>query len=122
MNLARVLRQDIAPVGTAYLVFVTVLVWYARRRGRAKRPDGTEGLCTRAAPDWKRLLRSVVATLAGGYLVFALIIAVFYLVLGGQPSDFIPLSLVQGSVLAFGIVLPAFVALSLAEAVWRCRR
>jgi Family of unknown function (DUF6256) len=117
MNVARVFRQDIAPVGSAYLVFGVVFVWYARRRRR--RPETGEVLPTRRALDWKSFLRSVAATIAGGYLVFALIIAIFYLVLGGQPRNFIPQSLIQGSVLAFGVVLPAFVALTLAEAAWR---
>jgi hypothetical protein len=120
MNVARVLRQDIAPIGSAYLVFVTVFVWYAKRRRR--RPETSEAVPTPRAPDRKTFLRSVAATIAGGYLVFALIIAVFYLVLGGQPRDFIPQSLVQGSILAFGVVLPAFVALTWGEAVWRRRR
>ena len=120
MTLSRVLRQDIAPVGSAYLVFVALFVWYASRRRR--RPETSDVVPTPRAPDVKSLLRSVAATVAGGYLVFALVIAIFYLVLGGQPGDFIPQSLVQGSVLAFGVVLPAFVALTLAEAAWRRRR
>ena len=119
MNLARVLRQDIAPVGSAYLVLLTVFVWYATRRTRW--PETGEPVPARRAPDRMSLLRAVAATVAGGYLVFALIIAIFYLVLGGQPSDFIPQSLVQGSILAFGIVLPSFVALTLGEAAWRRR-
>jgi membrane protease YdiL (CAAX protease family) len=119
MNLGHVLRQDIAPVGSAYLVFVIVFVWYAtRQRGR---PGTSEAVPTRRATDVMPLLRSVAVTIAGGYLVFAVIITIFYLVLGEQPSNFIPQSLVQGSVLAFGIVLPSFVALTLAEATWRRR-
>lgn len=124
MNVSRVLRQDVAPVGSAYLGFLVVLVWYARSRRRA----GAIGLGRRsvAGPPreltWPSLLRSLAARVAAGYVVFALIIAVFYLVLGGQPKDFIPESLVQGSVLAFGVVLPAFALLTFFESAWRRRR
>jgi Family of unknown function (DUF6256) len=124
MNVSRVLRQDVAPVGSAYLVLLVVLVWYAKSRRRGGPTGPGRPSVAGAARDLTgpSLVRSLAASLAAGYVVFALIIAVFYLVLGGQPKDFIPESLLQGSVLAFGVVLPAFVLLTLAESAWRRRR
>ena len=123
MNVSRILRQDIAPVGSAYLLFLVVLVWYAR----ARRPGSTWAQVRRPGQDvdpnrsWPSILRIMAMNLAAAYLMFALIIAIFYLVLGGQPRDFVPQSLLQGSVLAFGVVLPAFVVLTLLGSAWRRR-
>jgi hypothetical protein len=122
VSVTRVLRQDIAPVGSAYLVFLVVFIWYAARRRRGTPPPRLRSVLIPADVRWAAALRLVVPTLVGAYLVFTLIIAIFYLVLGGQPRNFVPQALAQGSVLAFGIVLPAFVLLSWAEAGLRRRR
>jgi membrane protease YdiL (CAAX protease family) len=120
VSLTRVLRQDIAPVGSAYLVFLVVFIWYATRRRRGTPLPRQRSV--EVPVRWTAALRLVVPTVAGAYLVFTLIIAIFYLVLGGQPRNFVPQALAQGSVLAFGIVLPAFVLLTWAEAGLRRRR
>jgi hypothetical protein len=123
MSLTRVLRQDIAPVGSAYLFFLIVFVRYAlRRRDAPERSGSRPPMAVSPSTSWAILLRRVAGRLMGGYLVFALIIAVFYLVLGAQSRNFVPQSLAQGSVLAFGVVLPAFLLLTWVEVVWRRRR
>jgi hypothetical protein len=120
VNWPRVLRQVIAPVASAYLMFLAVFVWYAiRRSGSLPRQRLVERANDLA---WLALIRRLVLTLAGAYLVFAAIIAIFYLVLGDQPRNFVPESLTQGAVLAFGVVLPAFLLLTWAEAGWHRRR
>ena len=121
MSLTRVLRQDIAPVGSAYLVFLIVFIWYAARRRSGTLP-GQRSAAITAEVRWTAFLRLLVLMMAGAYLVFALIIAIFYLLLGGQPRNFVPQSLAQGAVLAFGIVLPAFLLLTAAESAWRRHR
>jgi hypothetical protein len=122
VSLTRVFRQDIAPVGSAYLVFLIVFIRYAARRRSGTSPPGQRSAAITAEIGWTAFLRLLVLILVGAYLVFALIIAIFYLVLGGQPRKFVPQSLAQGAVLAFGIVLPAFVLLTTAESAWRRRR
>jgi hypothetical protein len=120
VNWARVFRQVIAPVASAYIVFLVVFVRYATRHSGSP-PRQLQAERSNELP-WPALLRRLAVTLAGAYLVFALIIAIFYLVLGGQPRNFVPQSMAQGAVLAFGIVLPAFLLLTWAEVGWHGRR
>src|SRR5207249_7610774 len=63
-----------------------------------------------------RSWRALGSLLAGGYLVFLMIVVVFYFVLGGKDRSLIWQALGQGSLLTFGMVLPAFVLLSWAQA------
>jgi glycerol uptake facilitator-like aquaporin len=112
-----ILRQAVAPTASAFAVFLVVFVWFARQAGHADAAPGSR-LGNLA---WAQLIRSVLRTLVSGYLVFALIIGIFYFVLGDEPRDFVPQSLVQGLVLGFGIVLPAFVILTAAECAVRRR-
>lgn len=126
MSLSRILRQDIAPVGSAYLGFLALFVWYGRHRRHPEADGGRPG-ARRSWSDplqirWPAFVRQLAGTLAGGYLFFASVILIFYLVLGGQAGNFIPQSLTQGAVLAFAVVLPAFAVLTWTEAAWRRRR
>jgi hypothetical protein len=122
VNVTVILRQDVAPVGSAYVMFVGMFAWYLRRTGRGRAESGSRSFRAAARhPEWPTLLRFLAGTFAGGYLFFALVILTFYLVLGGQPGNFVSQSLAQGSVLAFGVVLPSFAILTWAEAAWRRR-
>jgi hypothetical protein len=112
----RVLRQDVAPVASAYLVFLAIFAWYLRRR---RHPGPPSASTIAGPPRWPALARSVAGTVLGGYAFFALVILIFYLVLGGQPGNFISQSLAQGAVLAFGVVLPAFAILIWCRSVRR---
>lgn len=118
MDWPRVIRQDVVPVGSAYVLLLAVFGWYLWRRKKAGRRST---LRISARPGWRALVTSIVRTLAGGYVFFALVILIFYLALLGEPGSFVVQSLAQGAILAFGVVLPAFVLLSWIQAVWRGR-
>jgi hypothetical protein len=113
-----VLRRDVIPVASAYLGFLGLLIAY---RVSTRRSPGSVSLgrersrarfCRGADPRWGDLVRYVAITAAGGYLFFLLIVVVFYFVLGGEDREFIRQALVEGSILAFGLVVPAFLLLS----------
>jgi hypothetical protein len=113
-----VMRHDVIPVASAYLVFLGLLVTYrvATRRSAAGPSPGRERSRTRSSsgadPGWGDLVRYLAGTAAGGYLFFLSIVVVFYFVLGGEDPEFIRQALVEGSILAFGLVVPAFLVLS----------
>jgi hypothetical protein len=114
-----VLRHDVIPVASAYLVFLAFLVVHARSRQPDRAPTEPAPRAGRApterdtrAPSWGTLLRYLAVTAAGGYAFFLLIVVVFYFVLGGEPERFLSQALVEGSVLAFGMVIPAFLLFS----------
>jgi hypothetical protein len=118
----RILGQDILPVAGAYLVFLSIFVWYASRgeRGRLSRQERSAARIREIS--WPVVLRGVIVTMIGAYVVFGLIIVIFYLALAASPRRFAPLALMQGAVFGFGIVLPALGLLAWAEAAWRRRR
>jgi hypothetical protein len=100
----RILRQAVSPVLGAYLVFLASFVAY-RRAGPA-RP---------AIRGWRSLVRHVLTMAAAGYVFFAVVIAVFYFVLGGQSRAFIAEALAEGAVFSFAVVAPALLLLTWAE-------
>ena len=100
-----VLRQDVAPVLAAYLVFLSTLVAYVRAGKVQKR-------ASHAIRDWRSFLRYLSTMFLGGFAAFLLIVVVFYFVLGARSSMLIRQALLQGSWFVFGIVLPSFVLLS----------
>ncbi len=107
------LRGVVAPVGTAYVV-VLALLWQfgrARRAGTAA-PQTPNPRRAGAVTSWPALLRHVLSTVAGGYLLFLLIVGVFYFVLGDHDERFLLQALREGSVLTFAIVVPAFLLIS----------
>jgi hypothetical protein len=128
-----VLRHDVIPVGAAYLVFLGILVAYRRAKrgspgtsGPARDPrqwgwTTTKGSPNGSPPPWIDLLRYLVAMVAGGYAFFLAIVVVFYFVLGGEDWAFIRQALVEGSLLAFAVVLPAFMLLTWLEDLLRSR-
>ena len=107
MDWVVILRHDVGPVLAAWLVLVCGLVAYGRR-GRARRRP--------APPPTGHPWRALGSLLAGGYVVFLMIVVVFYFVLGARDRSLIWQALGQGSLLTFGMVLPAFVLLSWAQA------
>lgn len=104
-----ILRTVVAPVAAPFAVFV-VAVWYAVRHP-APRPEV-------ARTDPPSLLRHVLVTVAAGYLAHVAIVVVFAEVLGAEPGV-LRSAVRAGAVLAFGVVVPAFVLLSSAEAAVR---
>ncbi|HEV8420794.1 MAG TPA: DUF6256 family protein [Actinomycetota bacterium] len=108
-----VLRHDVIPVAAAYVVFLGLLMTYrvAIRRpssGAPPRRAGRPG----ADPSWGDLIRQLAGTAAGGYAFFLSIVVVFYFILGGEDLEFIRQALVEGSLLTFALVLPAFLLFS----------
>jgi hypothetical protein len=104
-----VLRRDVIPVATAFGGFVALLVSYQRRRARGE-PVRMEAEPV-AGTSWFRLVRYLVVTAAGGYALFLVIVWVFYLVLGGEDRTLLTEALGQGSMLAFLLVIPGFLAI-----------
>jgi hypothetical protein len=108
-----VLRHDVIPVAAAYLVLLALLITYGVMAGRrsprsgpeAERPSG-------GVPRWGDLVRHLAGTAVGGYVFFLLIVVVFYLILGGEEFEFVRQALVEGSVLTFLFVVPAFLLFS----------
>jgi Family of unknown function (DUF6256) len=114
-----ILRHDIIPVASTFLVFVALLVAYhrARKAGHRTSPRPREG--ARAAdPGWPQLLHYLAGTIIGGYVFFLAIVVVFYFVLGGEQVSLITDALLGGSALAFLIAGPAFILFSWLAERW----
>ncbi|HYT80497.1 MAG TPA: DUF6256 family protein [Actinomycetota bacterium] len=122
-----VVRHDVIPVAAAYLLFLGLLITYhraTRRRvaGPGNHEEGQRGdVPTDLAPGWGHLVRYLAGTVFGGYLVFLSIVVVFYFVLGGEDREFIRQALVEGSFLAFALVVPAFLLFSAIAELWSDR-
>jgi hypothetical protein len=105
-----VLRQDVIPVASAYLVFLAILVVYRRSRragwGPVRIPDA------HPIPAWRDLVRYLAGMAVGGFLFFVLIVVVFYFILGNEDRSLIYQALAEGSLLAFVIVVPAFLLIT----------
>ena len=115
----RILREVVAPVLTGYLIVLGMLLAY--RRALIRR--GAGALRPRPAPSgWRAVAGHVVGTTAGGYAFFLLLVVVFYFVLGGESTTLVTDALVDGSLLAFGVVVPTFLLLSWADGLLRRRR
>jgi hypothetical protein len=119
----RILREVVAPVGGAYLVVVAMLIAYRRdpRRRRTEGVPGRRGEPVRGRDEWASLTRYVMGMTVGGYLVFLGIVVTFYFVLGGEDRSFVLQALREGSVLTFGMVVPAFLLISLLYGLARRR-
>jgi hypothetical protein len=102
-----VLRHDVAPVLSAFAVWVAVLLSYRTSTRRRRAPSGQ--------PLGRKAFGALASMAVGGYLVFLAIVVVFYFVLGGETSSFIVQALREGSLLTFGMVVPVFLALSWLE-------
>lgn len=111
MDWVRVVRGAVSPVLAAYLVVLGALVAHRRSRSLRSGPRPTRDA-------------GLVATATRGYAAFALIVALFYLVLGDRPPDFLVGALLEGLALTL-LVLLAFALLDAAERrvrAWLARR
>jgi asparagine N-glycosylation enzyme membrane subunit Stt3 len=114
---ADVFRHDVAPVASAYVVFVIMLIAYARNhrrsQGPGRRPVVRIRARTRPRPvAWADLTGYVVGTAFGGYAVFLAIVLIYYLALGGEDRRFVVQAFREGSVLTFAIVVPGLLLIS----------
>jgi hypothetical protein len=113
------LGQVVAPVAGTYALVLAAL--FANRRSRRRREAGPSQARPEPAsrPRWRDLIRYVVTTAAGGYVLFLAIVVVFYPVLGQRDRTFLLQAFREGSVLAFAIVVPGFLLISwLHERPW----
>ncbi len=98
-----VLRTVVAPLLSAFLLFLGMLAYAVRHP--APRPGRAGG-----SPGWGRLLRHLVTTGAGGYAFFLLVVLVFHVALAGQRSA-LASAAAGGAFLAFGVASPLFLLL-----------
>jgi Family of unknown function (DUF6256) len=108
------LRHDVIPVVSGYVVVMSMFVAHRRdrrRRAAGGRPD--EPLAIRGwPPTWSGLTRYLLATGLGGYVVFIAVILLYYFALGGEDFTFIRDALTGGVWLGFGIAVPGLLFLA----------
>lgn len=112
MPTSSLIRQDLVPMVAGYLVIMTVLGIGLRRlrrlpslpRPRAAVPEGTG-----ARGGWPALIRYMIATAVGGYLVLSVVVVVYYYGVAHVGGQFLQ-SAFTGTALLAGIALPVFAA------------
>jgi len=107
-----ILRTVIAPVVSAYALFV-VLALYAVRHP-VPRPPPSEPLTARTLG---RFLRYVGVMEAGGYVVLLTVVLVFGVVIIGDDGELS--SAAWGGLFLLAVATPVFALLSWAEGRWR---
>lgn len=113
-GLGAILRQVVIPLLATYVVLLAMLAYRASRGRRARVPG--------AAMPLSRLLRYLLATVAGGYLAFLAIVGLYYALVAGESPTFLRQAVEGGALLAFGIALPLFALASAVPAVRAGRR
>lgn len=114
---SHLIRQDLIPIVTGYLLLMGVLaagLWSLGRRVRSGRPTGRA--TGRHDRGWPALIWHVLADALGGYLLLAAIVLLYYYNVARVASNFLD-SAFSGSALLLGIALPIFLAAS-----WLSRR
>jgi ABC-type Fe3+ transport system permease subunit len=113
---AWLIRQDLVPMVAGYLVIMTVLGMGLRRRQRPRAPvsDGTGVSDETGARDgtgarggWPALIRYMIGTAVGGYLVLSAVVVVYYYGVARVGGQFLQ-SAFTGTALLAGIALPVF--------------
>jgi hypothetical protein len=116
--LGHFLGQVIAPTVVAFGLFLAAL-WSGSRTPIVKTPVADPPA---TLEDWRRLVRFLVVTAAGGFGAFLAIVLVFYFALGGQGRGFVADALGSGAMLAFAVVVPSFLAIELVRSLLRRAR
>ena len=119
------LRHDVIPVLSGYLLLMAMLLAAGRQgeRPRARMAPYRYGAIRARTPlgsrepehgpgpaRWSRLLAYLLTTAAGGYVLFLAIVLIYYFTLGGESARFVRDAVFGGGWLAFGIAIPAFMA------------
>ncbi|HLA92970.1 MAG TPA: DUF6256 family protein [Actinomycetota bacterium] len=99
------IRTAAIVIASSYALFVCMVVVTVRRP--VPRPSG------RGGPSPPGLVRRVAVTVAGGYLVFLLVVLVFHVWVAGERGAL--LSAVRGGVPLTGVAVAAFALLSWVE-------
>jgi hypothetical protein len=125
---SQLLRQDLIPIGTGYLILMAVLAAGLRLllRGRGDQPDpadaepggaepggaGSGGkapsrVARRVRPGWPRFAVQVGGTVLGGYLVLLAVDVGYYYGVARVAGQFLD-SAVTGTALLLAVSLPLF--------------
>jgi UDP-N-acetylmuramyl pentapeptide phosphotransferase/UDP-N-acetylglucosamine-1-phosphate transferase len=120
MTWIHILRQDVAPVLGAYLVFLAFLATYRRSPRAGRGPGGQDQ--GKAAASRREMVGYLASTVAGGYAVFLAIVVRFYFVLGNEEGSLIIEAVTGGSLLVLVVVVPAFLLLSWIDHRFRSRK
>ena len=106
------IRQDLVPIVSGYVLLMGALaigLWLSRRapsrRVRRRR------LPERWQHGWPRLLRHLVGTAVGGYLLLMAIVVLYYYGVARVAGSFLD-SALTGCALLIGVTLPIFTAAS----------
>ncbi len=116
LNLIQLWSQVILPLLGTYVVFLGVLRFFAQRPH--DRGGATEDVGSASPISWP-LLRWIVVTVTVGYAVFLAMLGLYVVLTGNDPSGLLPRALTGGALLAFVVVVPGFVLISVVPAVVR---
>jgi len=120
------IRQDLVPIGTGYLILMGVLalgLWLQRRSpvdgpehsSKRQRSGAGDNEVSRDWPvparSWLAFGKRVGGTALGGYLVLMAIVVLYYYGVAKVGSDFLE-SAVTGCALLLGLCLPLYAAAS----------
>jgi hypothetical protein len=123
-SFTQIVQQVIVPLLATYLVLVTpvVMAWRARRRDDWPPAVEPHAGARAAAREPGRFASRVLATMLGGYVLFAGAMGVYELIAGHPAAGIFPDAAKNGALLAFAIALPAFAVATLAEILLIRRR
>jgi Family of unknown function (DUF6256) len=109
---SHLIRQDLIPIVTGYLLLMAVLaggLWSLARRVRSGRPIGR--YAGRHDHGWPALVWHVLADALGGYLLLGAIVLLYYYGVAKVGSNFLD-SAFSGTAVLLAIALPLFLVAS----------
>lgn len=110
---SHLIRSDLIPIVTGYLLIMVVLaagLLAARRRIRAGRP--LIRYAGRLDKGWPAFCYHVLADALGGYLLLAAVVVLYYYLVARVGSNFLD-SEFSGSALLLAVAVPVYLAASL---------
>jgi Family of unknown function (DUF6256) len=119
---SHLIRSDLIPIVTGYVLFMGILaagLWAAGRRLRSGRPLTRH--TGRLDHGWPALLAHVLADALGGYLLLTGVVVLYYYFVARVGSNFLD-SEFSGSALLLAVALPVFVVASWVSLHRRGRR
>jgi hypothetical protein len=111
------IRQDLLPMVVGYVLTMTAL-GIGMRLARTAVPDVPE----RGPGGWPSVIRHLVGTALGGYAVLMVVVVLYYALIARQGRGFLRSAFTGNAMLAFGIAVPALLAISWAIDRLRRRR